>query len=416
MRFAGAKWRKHGRRDHGADGYHAGGPQVAGPVDGRRRPIRRVRRRALALPGDDVDVDVSALPDQLVDDRSEQGLAPAGTRGLAEHDAGDVPPARVRENLGGDVVAGEGHGLRAELLRQAERLDDPVPVRGREARGGGRLDVHDDPLGPEADRHPPGGAHDARGEGTRADAHQDPLRDRPDARHGVLAPVPLHLGVDALRRRPQRELPQRDEIALPEEAAHGLAGLLGDVDLPVTESPDQIVGREIHQLDLRRLLQDRVGDGLARRDLGHPGDDVVQALEVLDVERRVDVDARGQELRDVLPALGVPRARRVRVGQLVDEDERGAAREGGVEIELAEHRAAVLDRARRQPLEPGQERLRLGPAVGLDPADHHVDTRRVLGSRGLEHRISLPDAGGGAEEHLELSARLTRLFLSDVRQ
>ena len=104
------------------------------------------------------------------------------------------------------------------------------------------------------------------------------------------------------------------------------------------------------------------------------------------------------------------------MGQLVDEDERRAAREGGVEIELAEHRAAVLDRARRQPLEPREERLRLGPAVGLDPADHHVDTRRVLGSRGLEHRISLPDAGGGAEEHLELSARLTRLFLSDVRQ
>ena len=166
----------------------------------------------------------------------------------------------------------------------------------------------------------------AKGPGRRS--HQDPLRDRPGAGNAVLPPVLAHLGVDALRRRPQGELPQRDEVALPEEAAHRLAGLLGDVDLPVVESPDQIVGREIDQLDLRRLLEDRVGDGLADGDPGHPGDDVVQALEVLDVERRVDVDAGGQELLDVLPALGVPRARRVRVGQLVDEDERRVGARG----------------------------------------------------------------------------------------
>jgi hypothetical protein len=232
----------------------------------------------------------------------------------------------------------------------------------------------------------------------------------------VLAPVPLHLGVHSRRRRPQGELPQRDEVALPEESAHRFASLLGDVDLPVAESPDEIVGREIHQLDLRCLLQDRVGNGLARGDLGHPRDDVVQALEVLDVERRVDVDARGHEFLDVLPALGVPRARRVSMGQLVDEDERRLPGEASVEIELVERRAAVLDGARRQPLEPREERFRLGPSVGLDPPDHHVDTRRVLGSRGLEHRIGLPDAGGRAEEHFELSACLARLFLSNVRQ
>ena len=54
-------------------------------------------------------------------------------------------------------------------------------------------------------------------------------------------------------------------------------------------------------------------------------DDIVQAFDVLDVERRVDVDARGQQLFDIVIALGVPAARRVGVGELVDEQRAAAS-------------------------------------------------------------------------------------------
>ena len=67
----------------------------------------------------------------------------------------------------------------------------------------------------------------------------------------------------------------------------------------------------------------RVGHGLAHRDAGDLGDDVVQALDVLDVERGVDVDAGVEQLVHVLPALVVPRAGGVGVGQLVQQEQRG---------------------------------------------------------------------------------------------
>ncbi len=115
------------------------------------------------------------------------------------------------------------HGLGAELLGQTERLDEAVPVRRRKLRLAGRLDGDDDPLGVQPGGHPAGGPNDPGRQGARADADEDALGHRPDSRHGVVAPIDLHLGVDACRGRPQRELPERDQVALAEEAAHRLA-------------------------------------------------------------------------------------------------------------------------------------------------------------------------------------------------
>src|SRR5262249_55204660 len=143
------------------------------------------------------------------------------------------------------------------------------------------------------------------------------------------------------------QLSEGDEVPLAEEAANGLPGLLRNVDLPVLKAADEVVGRQVHELDLGRLLQDRVGDRLPRRYLRHARNDVVQTLEMLDVQRRVDVDARVEKLRDVLPALGVARAGSVGVSQLVNQEEGGPADERGVEVELAKGRAAILDRPRR---------------------------------------------------------------------
>ena len=107
---------------------------------------------------------------------------------------------------------------------------------------------------------------------------------------------------------------------------------------------------------------------------GDLGDDVVQALEVLDVDRGVDVDAGGEQLLDVLPALGVAGAGRVGVGQLVHQEQRGMAGERGVEIELLERARRGSRSARRGRISrPSSSRGGLRPAVGLDDADHDVE-------------------------------------------
>ena len=143
--------------------------------------------------------------------------------------------------------------------------------------------------------------------------------------------------VDALGRAAQRELAQRDEVALLERSSRARARrLLGDVDLALVQALEELVDRQIDDAHLVRLVEHRVGHRLAHDDAGDLRDDVVQALEVLDVERREDVDARVEQLLDVLPALQVPRARGVRVRELVDEDELRLPRERGVEVELFE--------------------------------------------------------------------------------
>src|SRR2546429_7427708 len=86
----------------------------------------------------------------------------------------------------------------------------------------------------------------------------------------------------------------------------------------------------------------------------------------LHVDRGVNGDAGIEQLLDVLPALGMPRPRlafeRIAVRELVDEQDLRLARERGVEVEVAQHGAAVSDVPGRQPLESLEQRLGLGAA------------------------------------------------------
>ena len=224
---------------------------------------------------------------------------------------------------------------------------------GRQPQRRRRLDVDGEPVRAQARRHAA-----ARRASRFAEYGLGPMQTR---RRSVAAHVfsmpwarapRLHVGVDALGRLAQRELAQRDQVALPEEVLDGALGLRGQVDLALAQALEQLVGRQIDELDLVGRVEHRVGHGLAHDDAGDLRDDVVQALDVLDVERRVDVDPGVEQLLDVLPALRVPRACGVRVRELVDQEQARLAREGGVEVELLERRCrGSVHLLARQPLE-----------------------------------------------------------------
>ena len=93
--------------------------------------------------------------------------------------------------------------------------------------------------------------------------------------------------------------------------------------------------------------------------------------------------------------------RRVRVGELDDDDERRPAREDGVQVHLLEGLAPVLETALRDRLEPIEQGLGLRAAVRLDDTDHDIGALSPLLPRGLQHRIGLADAGRGTDEDLE---------------
>ena len=236
-----------------------------------------------------------------------------------------------------------------------------------------RLDVDGGPVG----LHPRGdaraGADRPLGVRARAHADDDPLRDRPRRLDALVGPVLAHLPVDAFRRAAERHLAQRDQVALAEEILQRACRRLRHVHLALVQALDELVRREVDELHLVRVVEHVVRHRLPDADAGDLADDVVEALEVLHVHRRVDVDAGVEQLLDVLPALRVARAGRVGVRELVDDDQAGLARERGVEVELLELDAAVGKAAARQDLQAVEQGRGLLAAVGLDEPDDDVD-------------------------------------------
>ena len=77
--------------------------------------------------------------------------------------------------------------------------------------------------------------------------------------------------------------------------------------------------RHVDELDLVGLADDRVRDRLLLLDAGDLLDDVVDGLEVLDVQRRDDVDSRREQLLDVLASASRCRDPGRSCGRAVDE-------------------------------------------------------------------------------------------------
>jgi hypothetical protein len=71
-------------------------------------------------------------------------------------------------------------------------------------------------------------------------------------------------------------------------------------------------------------------------------DHIVEALDVLDIDRGVDVDAMIEQFLDVEVALGMAAAGCVGVGELVDQRDLRMAGDEGVEVHLLERLASVF--------------------------------------------------------------------------
>src|SRR5262249_14127863 len=142
---------------------------------------------------------------------------------------------------------------------------------------------------------PPGDAGGPPHEVVRArrpgDGDHHPLPGLPRLGDAVALPVALQLVVDPVGHPQQGQLPQGGQVAGPEVVGQGSVDLLGRVDVAVGHAPAQGLGGHVDQLDLVGVADDLVGDRLPLAHAGDALDDVVDRLEVLDVDRRDDVDA-----------------------------------------------------------------------------------------------------------------------------
>ena len=258
------------------------------------------------------------------------------------------------------------------------RIGDAVALLGRQPEGAPRLDVERGEGRMQAVGEALGIADEARGARILADADEDTLAGSPRARNGVRLHVRQQLVVDPLGRGAEGELAERGEVARREVVLERPLRLLGQVDLAFLQPLDQIVRRQVDELDGVGAVENRVGHRLAHPDPRDLGDDVVEALDVLDVERGVDVDAVGEQLLDVEVALRVAAAGRVGVGELVDQRDLGPAGEEPVEVHFLERVALVLDALARQDVRPSSSAsVSLRPWVSTTPTTMSTPSRSL---------------------------------------
>ena len=123
----------------------------------------------------------------------------------------------------------------------------------------------------------------------------------------------------------------------------------------------------------------RVGHRLPHPHPGQLGDLVVERLEVLDVDGREDVDPGREHVGDVFVALLVLEARRVGVGELVDQRQLGRAGEQRRQVHLLDaRRRGSATAAARHHLQPARLVAGLLAFVRLQVADHDVAAGRRL--------------------------------------
>ena len=358
--------------------------------------------------GDDVDVQLGGVGQQLL---GEVLLAPETALGgaAAHHDLGDAGDPGELRDLEGHVGAVDRFDLAAQLLGQTDVGPQALDILLR--HGGKVRGFHEQGRegGLEGLGHTGGGADDAGVGGRRGEAHQDALL-------GVIVLVAAQAAVLTEAVHPvgaaaQGDLTEGGQIFNGEEVGHGPLGLGGAVDLAAFQALQELLGLNIHDLHLACPVKDGVGDALPDGDAGDGGHGVVEALDVLDIDGGIDVDAGLQQLLHVLVALGVAAAGGVGMGQLVHQDQLRVTAEGGVQIELPQGNISVAHRLGGQLLQPLGEGQGFRAGVGLDVAGHHLDALALGLMGGGQHGVGLAHTGGVAEKNLQKAPGIFLLLL-----
>ena len=327
------------RRDRRAG--NAGGERF--PVDREFRPPA-LRGSGLRLARNDGHLEIMRRIEQLVGHRFAAEPQPAARPGPADQQPRDIASPGKGDHLVSDTGIGmQRRRLGAERLGQLQRVAGEAPCPFGQRLVLRRDHRRHDPRNVGALGHAFAGAHQRLGERALVDADEDALLRRPRPLDGALPHQRQHLRIDPARRGAQRQFAQRREIGLGEEIVERPADRAGPVDLALAQPADQLLGRQVDELDLVGAGNDLVGDGLLHAHAADPRHRIVERFDVLDVERGHHVDAGVQHFDDILPALEMPRPWHIGVGELVDQGELRLAGEQRIEVELLELLAAIFD-------------------------------------------------------------------------
>jgi len=143
----------------------------------------------------------------------------------------------------------------------------------------------------------------------------------------------------------ERQVAERRQVLGRVVGANCRVSCVGTEHLARCHSRLECRGAGVDELDPLGGGDERIWHGLVLGDSGQDLDLVVQAVEMRDVQIGDNVDAGGEQVLDVLPALLMRNGRDIGVGQLVDQRHVGLAASDRIDVQLVEPGVVVPDAA-----------------------------------------------------------------------
>ena len=237
----------------------------------------------------------------------------------------------------------------------------------------------------------------------------------PRARYGMRAHVIDHLRIDTLRRTAQCHFTQCRQIAGREKIMCSTPGGIREIDLAFLQPLQKIIRRDVDKLHIVGMIQNGVWHSLPHAHMGNLRNDIVQAFQMLNIQRRVDINTVIKQLLHIEIALRMAAARHIGVGQLIDQGQCRLSLQDGIEIHFRQHAPLVEHALLRNDLETPGQHIGLDAAVGFHHTNDDIARIHPALARLAQHFIGFADARRGTQKYLEPAALFpSRLFQQGV--
>ena len=130
-----------------------------------------------------------------------------------------------------------------------------------------------------------------------------------------------HLLIDPLCGTAEGKFTQRIEVPLVEKLLDCPRCHIRDVDFPVPQPLEKFRRGKIDNFDLGCFIDHPVRNCFSHEHAGNLGNNIIEALDMLDIQRCVDIDTGIKQFLYILVTFGVPGTGNIRVSKFVDKNE-----------------------------------------------------------------------------------------------
>jgi two-component system sensor histidine kinase KdpD len=274
---------------------------------------------------------------------------------------------------------------------------------------GSNIDIKNIQFRVDSLRHSARARDQVLSRGTGAHANPDPLSQRETLADSFPFQVRLKAAIDRPCDLLQGELSKCDQVTGAKKMSKRPFRAIERIDISAAHPRLQSLRSQVRQYDLIHFLHHPVRyclPHLYSSDVQHGGN---QALDVLHVHRRYDIDLGIQQIHHVLVALGMLGAFDVGVRQFVHQYDLGLPRQDGVQVHFVKNCASIFNLATRNRFQFRSQLRDAGAAVRFYNSDNDVFAPTMPPDALAQHVKSFSNAGGVAEEELEHGLFLSRL-------